>query len=380
MGDNPITKTVRRLSSLASSLAPTTSASNLTIPFDANSSTFPALADLPTQPGAPTGAAWVWGASDNRGRLNLLTPTRIAAAARECIVTGESARLDLPLHLPQQPAFGRRTFQHTIKPIVEGVAYDDEYELNTQSGTQWDGFRHVGHAATRLFYNGGRAEDFRALDAEGNAQEGGAVTDNLRNSLHHWSAGNGFSGRAILLDYRRYAAAKGIKYDSSSSHAITLAALRECAASQGKGIDLRPAALGGDVRPGDILLIRSGWTEDYLGRSEAENARLAGREGADNHLVGLEASPEMIEWLHDCWFAAVAGDMPALECWPPKPSPLFLHEHLLALWGVPIGEMLDLERAAEVAAKLGRWAFFFVSAPERCEGGVGGHVNGTGIW
>lgn len=51
--------------------------------------------------------------------------------------------VSLPLNVPEQPAFGREKFKHTIKPVVENIAYDDTYELNTQSGTQWDGFRHV---------------------------------------------------------------------------------------------------------------------------------------------------------------------------------------------------------------------------------------------
>ena len=51
--------------------------------------------------------------------------------------------LSLPLNVPEQPAFGREKFKHTIKVLAENVAYDDLYELNTQSGTQWDGFRHV---------------------------------------------------------------------------------------------------------------------------------------------------------------------------------------------------------------------------------------------
>ena len=49
------------------------------------------------------------------------------------------------MNVPEQPGFHREKFVHTIKPLVEGVAYDDKYELNTQSGTQWDGFRHVRH-------------------------------------------------------------------------------------------------------------------------------------------------------------------------------------------------------------------------------------------
>lgn len=49
----------------------------------------------------------------------------------------------LPLDIPKTPAFEREQFQHNIKELFPGVAYDDTYALNTQSGTQWDGFRHV---------------------------------------------------------------------------------------------------------------------------------------------------------------------------------------------------------------------------------------------
>ncbi|ETN44636.1 uncharacterized protein HMPREF1541_10306 [Cyphellophora europaea CBS 101466] len=374
MTDN-ITKPLRRLSQLAGSLTGLTTMAGPEIPFDPNSTTFPRRADVPLLPGAPEGACWVWGPSDNLGRLNLLTPTRIAAAAKASIVTGESARLDLPLHVPAQPAFGRRVFEHRIKAIHEGVAYDDEYTLNTQSGTQWDGFRHVAHMPTQTFYNGGKAGDFRG--PKGDEEPAGKGEDNLKNSTHWWSEGRGFAGRAILLDYRRYAEGKGIKYDTATSHAITLDELRRCGESQ--GLDIRPESQGGDVKPGDIFLIRTGWTQDYYARSDEANRRFALREGGEQKLVGVEQSEEMIDWLHDCWFAAVGGDQPAFERWP-TPEKYLLHEYLLALWGCPIGEMLDLERAAEVCARLKRWTFFFTSAPARCEGGVGSHVNGTAIW
>lgn len=59
-----------------------------TLPWDPNSTIFPNRKDLPSIPGAPHEAAWVWGAEDFCGRINLLTPTRVAAAAKE-IVTGD---------------------------------------------------------------------------------------------------------------------------------------------------------------------------------------------------------------------------------------------------------------------------------------------------
>ena len=59
-----------------------------TIPWDPNSTKFPTRKELPAIEGAPEEAAWVWGNDDFIGRLNLLTPTRVAAAAKE-IRTGE---------------------------------------------------------------------------------------------------------------------------------------------------------------------------------------------------------------------------------------------------------------------------------------------------
>jgi hypothetical protein len=62
--------------------------------------------------------------------------------------------LNLPLDVPKVPAFGREEFKHEIKTLSEGIAYDDKYQLNTQSGTQLDGFRHIAHIPTQTFYNG----------------------------------------------------------------------------------------------------------------------------------------------------------------------------------------------------------------------------------
>lgn len=59
------------------------------------------------------------------------------------IVLLANQSISLPLNVPEIPAFGREQFKHTIKTLAENIAYDDLYELNTQSGTQWDGFRHV---------------------------------------------------------------------------------------------------------------------------------------------------------------------------------------------------------------------------------------------
>jgi hypothetical protein len=83
-----------RLSKIKDALTMERTAS--TIPWDPDCTIFPTRKDLPTIPGAPPGAAWVWGEEDYIGRLNLLTPTRIKAASAE-INSGEVVPLECVL-------------------------------------------------------------------------------------------------------------------------------------------------------------------------------------------------------------------------------------------------------------------------------------------
>jgi len=123
----------------------------------------------------------------------------VSAASRE-IKTGDVVPLNLPLHVPKVPAFGREPFQHEIKILAENIAYDDKYQLNTQSGTQWDGFRHFAHIASQSFYNGTKGSDIA-----------GPKKDANKCGIHHW-AEHGIVGRGVLIDYWGYANEKGIAY------------------------------------------------------------------------------------------------------------------------------------------------------------------------
>ena len=98
----------------------------------------------------------------------------------------------------------------------------------------------------------------------------------------------------------------------------------------------------------------------------------------DYKFVGVEQSDEMVDFLHDNYFAAVAGDAPAFEAWPP--SPWAHHTNLLPKWGCPIGEMWDLEKLARVCREKKRWEFFFSSSPANVPGGVGSHPNAMAIF
>ncbi|KAL9068038.1 MAG: hypothetical protein Q9161_006483 [Pseudevernia consocians] len=342
-----------------------------TIPFDPSSTKFPQRKDVPQAPYAPPGVptAWVWGETDFLGRLNLLTPTRVKAAATSEIKTGEMVSLNLPLNHPEIPAFARESFKHEIKTLAENIAYDEKYELNTQSGTQWDGFRHFAWIPTPIFYNNTHGEDIIGPKA------------NHKCSIHHWS-NHGIAGRGVLLDYRSYAEKKGVALNSYEADRISYAELEACGRDQ--GVDIRPQAQGGDIQIGDMLFIRSGFIKTYYSKPVEERNQLALRhhelgQNDGQRYAGVKQEDAMLDWLHDCYFAAVAGDSPTFEAWPTNQE-YYIHEYLLAMWGCPLGEMVDLEKLAQTCREKNRWTFFVTSAPANVPGGIASHVNGTAIF
>ncbi len=170
--------------------------------------------------------------------------------------------------------------------------------------------------------------------------------------------------------------------DPYEYYTISFAELQACGKAQ--GIDIRPAAQGGDIQIGDILFIRSGFVSTYHSSSPDVRAAAALRPhtiGKDDgqRWAGIKQEEAMIDWLHDCYFAAVAGDAPSFEAWPTQED-YMLHEYILALWGMPLGEMFDLEKLSKTCKEKGRWTFFVTSAPANCEGGVSSHGNALAIF
>ncbi len=70
------------------------------------------------------------------------------------------------------------------------------------------------------------------------------------------------------------------------------------------------------LRPGDVLIVRSGWVKWYNEASEEQ--RLAKVKNGHEY-CGVKACKETMRWLWDHHFAAVAGDQIAFEAWPPQP-------------------------------------------------------------
>ncbi|KAJ5376387.1 putative cyclase [Penicillium cosmopolitanum] len=260
--------------------------------------------------------AWIWGPNDEVGRLNLLTEKLISKVVKEEVQSGCVVSLNWNMELPAHPNFDRSPCKFKILPNPSSdCIFDDTLEMNIQSGSQWDGFRHFGHLTHGFLYNNLSPKDVMLTNRCG----------------MHVISRRGIVGRGVFLDYYRYSQKFNKPYDPLTSHAITLNELLSCANYQGTRF-----------QKGDILIIRSGYVSRYHQLQKSDPAKLKRSAASIPTLAGVEQSEEMKTWLHDSYFAAVAGDAPSFEVWPSSQS-WYLHEYLLACWGVMIGEMFDLE-------------------------------------
>ena len=160
----------------------------------------------------------------------------------------------------------------------------------------------------------------------------------------------GIVGRGVLLDYISWAESQGRKPLTLQLTEIPLSDLKRVAAAQNLLF-----------RPGDILFIRSG----YLKSLQALSPDQAGAYASQpvHPAIGVQAGEEMLRWIWENGFSAVAGDMPAFEAFPFQSTTHWMHEWLLAGWGLPIGELFDLEKLAIECKRANKWSFFFSSVP-----------------
>ncbi|MCI3948662.1 MAG: cyclase family protein [Acidimicrobiales bacterium] len=315
----------------------------------------PAYDALPVREGAPAGSSWgVWGDGDVLGCLNLLTPEGAQQAAG-LVRSGRTFPLDLDLGVPDPPLFGRPRLRHEVLGPPGGGSHDDLVELNTQTSTQWDGFRHVAHPV-HGHYGGVADED---------------------HGVHHWAA-RGIVARAVLADVGRWreAAGRALRYDAPD--AIEPEDVLGCLDAQGTAVEA-----------GDVLLVRTGWLSWYRSLDGTARADLA------EHLVipGLRPGRATARMLWDLHVAAVAADNPSFEMWPPAglargewrrrlaedPEETFVHTALLGLLGLPIGELFDLDALAEDCAGDGRYEAMLTSAPLHLRNGAASPPNALAI-
>ena len=69
------------------------------------------------------------------GKVAILTPDVVASAATAEIKTGRRVTLNWDLTKLESAGFGRKPTQHSIVPILGGVAFDDVYTMNPRTCT-----------------------------------------------------------------------------------------------------------------------------------------------------------------------------------------------------------------------------------------------------
>lgn len=328
-------------------------------------SELPTYDELPRRSGLP--CAWdVWTSEgDVFGCLNLLTNERAAAAAR-LVERGATFALNWSMGLPDPPLFGRAPFRHEITGDDVSTSHDDVlHGWNTQSSSQWDGFRHIRHHAVRE-------------DEPGTGHFGGVPDE--QHGVDHWSR-RGIVGRGVLADIGRWREAEGrpIRYDEPD--AVSAEELLACLADQGTTVD-----------EGDVLMVRFGWIDWYLRQDADKRAWLADR--TTFRSAGFHPGEELPRTLWNLHVAALACDNPGVEIWPRgshlddpgealadprRIHEVFAHTVLLPMLGLPLGEMFFLDDLAADCAADGRYECLFTSAPLNLPNGVASPPNALAI-
>jgi kynurenine formamidase len=283
-----------------------------------------------------------WGAEDERGTLNLLTPSRVAFAAT-LVRTGKVFDLGIPFDA-DGPQDGRirpnplRTMRETGRTAYHPGAFryaDDYVFMALQAASQWDALAHVFY--DEQLYNGFPSSE---VDVHGAG----------RCSIERLSPG--VVGRGVLLDLPRL---NGVPW-LDAGEAILPADLDDAA-----------AAAGVEVRTGDVLLVRTGWRRMFLELRDPV-AFKAGEPGL---------SVRCAEWLREHDVAAVASDNFAVEVLPGEYEDEYLPLHMVLLrdMGMPLGEILDFEELAADCADDGTYEFLFCGPPIKFARGVGSPIN-----
>jgi kynurenine formamidase len=285
-----------------------------------------------------------WGNQDERGTLNLITADVRRAASSE-VRTGITVSLAREMvHGEPEGGFG---------PIAVDLIVVSDSVLGPSDGSVvWAGeqmslfyhgwsYTHI-DALTHLAYHGRGYNNAPSAHAPPAGQ--------TRNSVA--AMRDGILARGVLIDLP---ALKGVPYVAPGG-AITA-----------DDFEAWEERTGVRVRPGDILLVRSGrWSE------AASAANVTGSAGIH---------PSAAAWLHARGVAAL-GDEGGTDTTPTAVEGINSPLHVLVLvgMGMPLIENLDLDRLASEAAAQNRWTFLLVIAPLNVRGGTGSAVNPIAVF
>lgn len=186
----------------------------------------------------------------------LLSPQQTLFPAQQLTSTLCACRISLNAPLDYQrdkPFFGRQAFHKDVYQKGNRFVNDDTWSFNTQSSSQWDGFRHFGYQKAGRFYNNTTMDDIHKAQNR---------PENFL-GIHNF-AEQGIVGRGILVDFARWRERQTsneelAEFECFKATPIKLEWIKQILQEQGT-----------EVRFGDILIVRSGFMAAYLKLSPSD--------------------------------------------------------------------------------------------------------------
>jgi len=274
-----------------------------------------------------------WGADDERGTANYVTPEVTARAAR-LVQQGRTYPLAIPLkaNAPIWPTRHKNWHVATFRNLSGpgGGGGEDILMMHTHGTTHVDALCHV--FADGKLYNGFDAS--ASIDATGTR----------RNAISNLG---GLVTRGVLLDVAGYHGVSHIP----AEHTVGADEIEAIASKQGV-----------EIGSGDAVLFRTGW----LGVWQQD----PGRFDAAQPGLGLDAA----QWAGRREVVALGADNSAVEAYP-RPGGLSVHTEFIWRQGGYLIELLDLEALAADRV----YEFLFVLAPLNIARGMGSPVTPLAI-
>jgi kynurenine formamidase len=286
-----------------------------------------------------------WGADDQIGAANRITPERTVAAA-QLVKQGASHPLGIVI-TPGMPAYPPRFTQlQVLQPEHpysetsnafgwEASANDDLVQMWLGTGPQLDGLGHLGEAGE--FYNCNRGKAFSKTTG---------LTKLDISQIPPMVA------RGVLIDMAKHFDVEHLEAGQPFSRGEVAAAMNE------QGIT---------IGEGDVVLFHTGWTDAMLAAEPVTWG--ATIPGIDNDAARFLASFKPL---------AVGADTWGLGAVPPKPGDKVFYDHAILLKenGIYILETMNTGRlASEGVAE-----FMFVLGQARLKGAVQMIINPVAMW
>jgi len=312
-----------------------------------------------------------FGPDDQKGRLNLITPERRRAAARE-VREGIAFPLSMPLDFPRGSGItdarlppklfatqlnGQATYNLRFSPPHRDVACDDAAVLYLQRSTQWDSLAHMGALfdadgsgeERKVYYNGYRGGlDIRNPDEADGPRALALGVENM--------AETGVQGRGVLVDLRAECGTERVAFGYDRLMDV-----------------MRRQAVV--VEEGDIVCFHTGMA-DLIVEAGDDEAKV--REAFQSCAVLDSSDTRLLHWISEAGIAALAADNFGIEdAHPHGPDDVLmpLHHHCIFKLGMPLGELWRLGELAGWLRRNRRSRFLLTAPPLMLPGAVGSPVT-----